>query len=386
MAGRRSLAGRGSPYDRPVLGAWWGRHRGWREAALVAVVLALSLQDTLTATAASAPELALVVTASAALLARRRFPLTTTVVAVAALALVGVVAPITVALFHLAGRGKVREALVATAAGYLLNVVVHPALSVLDLRVYGPTLLFVLAIALGSWVRSRRRLEQALAEQVDRLRVERELGEQVARTAERSRIAAEMHDVLAHRLSLIALHTGVLARRGDELPDGVAERLGLLRSASTDALADLRDVLGALRDPGRDADAPAPAHRGVTELVAEAVTAGQDVELVVRGDALQLTSARALALDRVVQESLTNVRKHAPGMPVRVEVDHRGPVTRVAVSNPLPAEVVTAAPGGFGLVGMTERAAAVGGGLTAGPDDGRWVVRAELGPPVGGTT
>ncbi|MCO7221160.1 sensor histidine kinase [Klenkia sp. PcliD-1-E] len=363
---------------------WGRRHRGWGEVLLVVVVLLLSVQDTLAATGSPGPRLVLAVAASLALPARHRFPLTTTLVAVAALALVGVLAPVAVALFHLAGRGLVREALGAAAVGYALNVVVAPPLSVLDLRVFGPSLLFVLAIALGSWVRSRRRLEEALAEQVDRLRVERELGEQVARASERSRIAAEMHDVLAHRLSLIALHTGVLARREDELPAGVAERLALLRSASTDALADLRDVLGALRDTDRDADAPAPAHRGVAELVAEAITAGQDVELVVRGDAGPVPSARALALDRVVQESLSNARKHAPGTPVRVEVHHDGPVTRVTVSNPLPAEVATS-PGGFGLVGMGERAAAVGGGLTAGPDGDRWVVRAELGAPDGGT-
>lgn len=351
---------------------------------LVAVVLVLSVQDIVAATGSPSPQLALAVGASLVLPARRRLPLTTTLVAVAALALVGVLAPVTVALFHLAGRGRVREALGAAAVGYALNVVVAPPLSVLDLRVFGPSLLFFLAIALGSWVRSRRRLEAALAEQVDRLRVERELGELVARASERSRIAAEMHDVLAHRLSLIALHTGVLARRDDELPPGVAERLALLRSASTDALADLRDVLGALRDPGRDPDAPAPAHRGVTELVAEALTAGQDVELVVRGDVVPVPAARALALDRVVQESLSNARKHAPGTPVRVEVDHDGPVTRVTVSNPLVAEV-SAAPGGFGLVGMRERAAAIGGALSAGPDGDRWVVRAELGAPDGGT-
>lgn len=107
------------------------------------------------------------------------------------------------------------------------------------------------AAVVGLWLGNRRRVVDMLATQVEQLRIESELREQAARVAERSRIAAEMHDVLAHRMSLIALHTGVLVTKADTLPTVVADRLALLRATSTEALSDLRDVLGALRDPDR---------------------------------------------------------------------------------------------------------------------------------------
>ncbi|KOG86782.1 hypothetical protein ADK38_29120, partial [Streptomyces varsoviensis] len=149
----------------------------------------------------------------------------------------------------------------------------------------------------GLWMGNRRRLVRALNAQVEHLRIERELREQAARVAERSAIAAEMHDVLAHRLSLIALHTGVLATRKDSLPSSVVERLLLLRTASTDALTDLRDVLGALRTPDAatttgdpttrgapsPAERPAPVLRDVREVIEQARAAAQHIDTVIDG-------------------------------------------------------------------------------------------------------
>ena len=142
-----------------------------------------------------------------------------------------------------------------------------------------------------------------------------------------------MHDVLAHRLSLIALHTGVLANRADALPGPVVERLALLRTASTEALTDLRDVLGALRDTGTGPVQPPPgrcamsrAHRaGTRRGPARRARRGRPPE--------QAPAAHRLAVFRLVQEALTNARKHAGDAPVPCTSDYGPPATVVEVHN-----------------------------------------------------
>lgn len=152
-----------------------------------------------------------------------------------------------VALFDLAVARRARVAVGCAVAALGANLLSYRATSLWTGQSYASTLLLpVLAVLLGLWLGSRRRLVQALAADVEHLRIESQLREEAARITERSRIAAEMHDVLAHRLSLIALHTGVLATKSDTLPAPVAERLGLLRTTSVEALADLRDVSGDL--------------------------------------------------------------------------------------------------------------------------------------------
>jgi signal transduction histidine kinase len=149
------------------------------------------------------------------------------------------------ALFDLALQRRALIAVGCAGTALLANVFTDPVNSLWEPQQYGSTLFLLLAVVGGLWMGSRRRLTEALRAQVEYLRTERELRQQAARAAERSRIAAEMHDVLAHRLSLIALHTGVLTTKVDTLPAQVADRLMLLRTTSTEALTDLRDVLGA---------------------------------------------------------------------------------------------------------------------------------------------
>ncbi|MER7415096.1 MULTISPECIES: sensor histidine kinase [Streptomyces] len=291
-----------------------------------------------------------------------------------------------VALFDLAAR---RRAAVAAGCGIAVlaaNTVAPTAVSLWRPQQYGAGLFLLLAIVGGLWMGNRRRLVKALGSEIEHLRVERELREEAARTAERARIAAEMHDVLAHRLSLIALHTGVLATRTDTLPAPVTERLALLRTASTEALTDLRDILGALHAPGTDAAAgapPAPVLRDVRELVEQARAAGQQVDLHTRGHAEQAPAAHRLALYRLVQEGLTNARKHASGAPVTVRVDHGPPATVVEVTNLPGAPAAHAAPSGYGLVGLRERVRALGGHLSAGPHGvGSWRLAARIPHPA----
>ncbi|MGH3803552.1 MAG: sensor histidine kinase, partial [Pseudonocardiaceae bacterium] len=256
-----------------------------------------------------------------------------------------------------------------------------PTVSLWRPQQYGSSLFLLLAVVGGLWMGNRRRLVQALNTQVEHLRIERELREEAARIAERSAIAAEMHDVLAHRLSLIALHTGVLATRRDSLPTPVVERLALLRTASTDALTDLRDVLGALRttDTRASTDRHAPVLRDIQEAIEHARTAGQRIGTTIEGTPEQAPAAHRLAVFRLVQEALTNARKHAPDAPVHVRIDYRPPATLVEVTNTPSARTGQAVASGFGLVGLRERVEALGGHLNAGPSGGgAWRLAARI--------
>ncbi|MFF7469020.1 histidine kinase [Streptomyces sp. NPDC008092] len=288
------------------------------------------------------------------------------------------------ALFSLAVDGRARAAVGCMAVALGANLLSYRATSLWTPQNYASTVLLpTLAVVVGLWLGNRRRLLAALAADVEHLRVEARLREEAARAAERSRIAAEMHDVLAHRLSLIALHTGVLATRNDALPAAVGERLGLLRSASVEALADLRDVLGALReDVARPGVELAPAVREVRELVDEARAAGQPVVLAVEGLPEQAPTTHRLAVYRVVQEALTNARKHADGAEVTVRVDYRPPATQVDVANPAGTPRADTVGSGYGLIGLRERVTALGGHLGAGPAGaGAWRLAARIPHP-----
>ncbi|MFI9569022.1 sensor histidine kinase [Streptomyces rishiriensis] len=294
---------------------------------------------------------------------------------------------LTVALFDLAMDRRARVAVGCAVAALSANLLSYRATSLWTGQAYASTVLLpVLAVLVGLWLGSRRRLIQALAAHVEHLHIESQLREEAARVAERSRIAAEMHDVLAHRLSLIALHTGVLATRNDTLPAPVTERLGLLRTTSVEALTDLRDVLGVLRDP--DATPPGttltPAIREVGELADEARAAGQHIELTTDGRPEQAPTTHRLAVYRIVQEALTNARKHADGAPVTVRVDYRPPATLVEVANPAGTPRTDTVGSGYGLVGLRERVTALGGRLNAGPAGaGAWRVAARIPHPLG---
>ncbi|MFJ4601066.1 sensor histidine kinase [Streptomyces griseoluteus] len=291
-----------------------------------------------------------------------------------------------VALFDLASQRRIWAAVVCSAVALAGNAALSPSASLWIPQRYGATLFLLLAVIGGLWMGNRRRLVQALNAQVEHLRTERELREEAARMAERSAIAAEMHDVLAHRLSLIALHTGVLATK-DTLPGPVIERLSLLRTASTDALTDLRGVLGALHTTENlpAADPPAPVLRDVEEMVEQARSAGQSISVTVEGSPARAPAAHRLAVYRLVQEALTNARKHAAGAPVSVRIDYTPPATLVEVTNPprTGPTAVPPVPSGFGLIGLRERVEALGGHLNAGPGGaGTWRLAARIPHPV----
>lgn len=251
-----------------------------------------------------------------------------------------------------------------------------------------PTLaLAAAAAAWGLYVRARRQLISTLRDRARRAEADQVLRAERARLAERTRIAREMHDVLAHRISLVALHAGALEVARDLPPAQVRESAALLRSTAHQALEELRDVIGVLREePGQDrpSTVPQPTLADIPRLVEETRRSGArvDFEMEVDGAA---GAPGVLGRDayRIVQEALTNVSKHARGTVAQVRVEgapNRG--LHVCVRNPpaVGAQDRPAPPGsGTGLLGLQERVALADGVLVHGPDaSGAFVVEADL--------
>ncbi len=203
-----------------------------------------------------------------------------------------------------------------------------------------------------------------------------------ARLAERSRIAREMHDVVAHRISLVAMHAGVLAHT---VPDDEARGMArLIQSNARDALAELRVVLADLRGADAPPEPPQPTLAELPVLVADAREAGQRVDLDLSVDLGAVPPQLSRQAYRIIQEGLTNARKHAPGAPVTIEVAGRpGDRLVVEVTNPL-ADLAPARPAGdgsgsgLGLVGVGERAELLGGSVTYGVRDDTYELTASL--------
>jgi len=247
--------------------------------------------------------------------------------------------------------------------------------------------LVVAATTWGMFVRARRQLLFTLRDRALRAEAEQVLQADSARLAERTRIAREMHDVLAHRISLVAMHAGALEVTPDLSPGKVRESAALLRSTAHQALEELRGVIGVLRsEPGGEPvlTAPQPTLADIPRLVEDTRRAGAKVDFEMQVDAAD-TAPGALGRDayRIVQEALTNIGKHAQGTRARVRVTgapNRG--LHVSVRNPpsLNVETWTVVPGsGAGLLGLQERVALAGGALVHGPDaSGDFVVEADL--------
>jgi signal transduction histidine kinase len=239
------------------------------------------------------------------------------------------------------------------------------------------------AIAVDS-IGSRLRAQRALAAQTERAEAER------ARRAvleERTRIARELHDVVAHHMSLIAVRAETAPYRLSGLTDPARAEFGSLSEEAREALADMRRLLGVLRHDQPAALAPQPQLADLPALVAAARRAGVPVELSMPPALDQVPSGVGVCAYRIVQESLSNASQHAPGAAVTVSVDHDAGAVLLRVANGPGRPVGPAADEhrpGHGLTGMRERVALLGGTLSAGPaPDGGFVVAAVL--PLGHT-
>jgi signal transduction histidine kinase len=228
-------------------------------------------------------------------------------------------------------------------------------------------------LAIGYAVGSRRALVSAWVDRARTAEGEQRARVAAAQSAERTRIAREMHDVLAHRISLVALHSGALRYRPD-LPQAERDHaMEVIATNAEQALADLRDVLGVLRDPdaatrGAEIEPPQPDLPDVVRLIAEACSAGERIELVDELDDAVPTQVGRTAY-RIIQEALTNARKHAPGSKVVVRLTGSpGDGLTIAVGNARSVTPPAALPtSGLGLLGLAERVDLLGGRLEHGP-------------------
>ena len=245
--------------------------------------------------------------------------------------------------------------------------------------------LVLAATAWGMFVRAQRQLLLTLRDRALRAEADQRLHADAVRMAERSRIAREMHDVLAHRMSLLALHAGALEVRPN-VPAEVRETAQLLRSTARQALEELRSVIGVLREEdGQTPRAtPQPTMSDIPRLVEETRQAGAKIDFEMLVDQPGAAPS-GLGRDayRIVQEALTNMGKHARGTAGQVRItgsEHHG--LQVSVRNRLPVLATTglALPGsGAGLLGLQERVTLAGGTLRHGPDgSGNFVVEADL--------
>jgi signal transduction histidine kinase len=244
-------------------------------------------------------------------------------------------------------------------------------------------LAYAAIVASGMYVRTRR---QSVRERTRHAVAEQHLIVEQARYGERTRIAREMHDVLAHRISLLSLHAGALEFRPDAPPEEVARAAAVIRSSAREALEDLRTVIGVLRD-GPDSGAPLPPQptlAALPGLLEESRAAGMRLHADVRlSDPAAVPDATGRHALRIVQEALTNARKHATSSAVELRVDGapgEGLTLEVRNRAPVLAGVGPEIPGsGTGLVGLTERATLSGGHLVHGLDeDGDFRLRAWL--------
>ncbi len=380
----------------PSVGTVWQRLREldrrapWAlDAGLAAVLLVGAV-----AAAAALPgplplgwRLALLTAAAVPYLWLRRRPVVTLVAGslpvVTLLALGEGTAVIGAALFLAAYWVAVRspDRVTALAAGYCVLVLI--AIAVVAPQRFGwgvagtNLALFAGAFGLGRAARSRAAAVRLLAERVAEAERARVIAAESAVTAERLRIARELHDVVGHSLGVIALQAGVGARVVDDEPAEARAALQAIAERSRASLQDVRRILGALRDPAEDLEA-APGLAELDGLVDECRAAGLAVQVNRTGAAWPLPAAMDLTAYRLLQEALTNVLRHSAAAIAQVEVAHEPERVRLRVSDDGPAKDGEPG-GGHGQLGMRERVAVWGGSLHFGPlPDGGYEVVADL--------
>ncbi|KPI17558.1 integral membrane sensor signal transduction histidine kinase [Actinobacteria bacterium OV450] len=242
----------------------------------------------------------------------------------------------------------------------------------------GVTAWVIAVLAASELVRVRR-------EQWARDRVERKAAERRRVDEERLRIARELHDVLAHSISVINVQAGVGLALLDTDPEQARTALTTIKAASKEALGEVRQVLDTLRAPGEAPRSPAPGLDRLPELVAQAAAAGLTVSVEGEAAARGLPPGTGLAAFRILQEALTNVVRHSGSRTARIRIARPPGALELRVDDDGPATGGDAGGSGTGLVGMRERAVAQGGTVEAGPrPDGGFRVLARL--PLGDTT
>ncbi|MCX4906169.1 sensor histidine kinase [Streptomyces sp. NBC_00878] len=424
----------GEDHTAALAGPWWWAR--WRSAVLdgsLALVSAVecAIEGYPFAEAAGVPVPTGVVfgaVAGSVLLFRRRWPIAVVLVSIAITpAQMGFLMGL-VGLYTLAASEMPRRIIGALAGMSLVGTLIvtyvraHQGMVRGDLSMVGDWFVPFVSITtslgmtappilLGLYVGARRRLMESLRERADSLERELQLlaeraeeRAEWARNEERTRIAREMHDVVAHRVSLMVVHAAALQAVARKDPEKAVKNASLVGDMGRQALTELREMLGVLRKgeggsavssmrmqvvplAAVGAAAAAAASRAVDEeagdgpclddlqeLVGQSAAAGMAVDLSVEGDARGYAAAVEQTAYRVVQEALTNVHKHAAGAKTRVRVAHRGAEIAMQVENGPPPEPGAASDarlpsGGNGLLGMKERVVGLGGVFVSGPTD-----------------
>lgn len=333
--------------------------------------------------------LAFALAAAFSLLLRRRLPLLTFLLTLPAVLLSDAVFAALAALYTLASFTRHRILLAVCAMAFTISDMTSwpsPNFDLSDtstLITLGYTAATAAApVFLGQLVQARRDLSSRIAEISEARDHERLLTDQTVLARERAQLAREMHDVVSHQVSLIAVRAGALqvGTRDAEVKDAAAT----IRRLSVQTLDELRHMVSVLRaSGGRPTElTPQPSLADLRQLVD---SSGIDAELRTDlPDGLPPTVQRAIY--RTVQEALTNVRKHAPGATATVHISREGDTVRVTVTNTAPTRSALPLPSAhYGLVGLRQRAALLGGTVTSGPTaDGGYELRLEL--PAMGTS
>lgn len=383
---------------------WWTRAQRWRQAhplvgdvLLSAVIFALGLMgqpspETGRPIPLSPALVCLLALACVALVVRRRAPVlvwtTTLLLASLSVAVAGGPAPaivtVMVAVYTVATACRPRTALIVAAVTPVVLIATY-RLAATDVAwlsdaTYTLTAVSGMACAIGFAVRGQRQVLAAAEDRALRAEASREEEAQRRVTEERLRIARELHDVVAHHISVINVQSGVARHLLESDPAAAAEALSHVREESGVVLTEMSTILGLLRtsdDTG--AHQPAPGLAQVDALVDSVRRSGTDVTVRTTGTLRELAPGTDLAAYRIVQESLTNAGKHGAGS-AEVVLQYREDAVVIDVVNPVPAgHVVDGDGGGHGLVGMRERASVLGGRVEArARADGRFVVHAEL--------
>jgi signal transduction histidine kinase len=372
--------------------------RSWppatQDGVLVAVILAVqvlaltsSVKDTIPAGIQTRPVDAgayvIVVASTLPLLLRRRYPVLALLAAIAGLLAYGQLAydaaytgyPVVVALYSVVVYRGLRIGVLSGAGTFLALQLTYvladldrpPVSSVLDLLVVAT------GIALGDGTRNRIAADEANQARLEQMAVEQERRAEEAVLEERTRIARELHDLVAHSMSVIAVQAGVGGHLIDQDPARAKSALSTIEQTSRQALVEMRRMLGVLRTgPDEPAElGPQPGLDDLEPLLDQAREAGLQVDLTVLGAHRALEPGVDLSAYRIVQEALTNAVKYAG--PARVEVVleyRRGSIAITVEDNGRGASVATGGRRGLGLVGMRERAMVVGGTLESGPRSG----------------
>jgi signal transduction histidine kinase len=375
-----SHAGQGRGYAHHVssaLRAWLGQPSPRMVDVAVTVAVGVPVLTTTVASGAEQDRVALGVlfglAATLPLLVRRRWPFAVLAVILAAAIATPVdgqyVFPLVIALYTIGSTRSWEATILAAAtpvvAGLVYILTGGPEFTSDDLLAVGLTC--AVAAGVGLFVQSRHASFEALRERAERLDRERELLAERAVAEERVRIAQELHDVVAHNVSLIVVQAQALKAT---VPDQrVAATTTDIAKLGREAMAEMHRTLKLLRaDEEKTGRAPQPGLADLDALLERSRAAGLTVELAVEGNARPLAQSVDLSAFRILQEALTNVVKHAGRARTTVLVEYRADALELTVTDS--GDGATGhepAPGGHGLVGMRERAALFGGSLTAGP-------------------